>query len=52
MRILLVSPMTPYLPCHDGARMLAAQLVQHLTSRHAMAVVAGTRPSDTPEQRR
>ncbi len=52
MRILFVSQMTPYLPCHDGFRTVAAQLVRNLAARHTLALVAAATEAETPEQRR
>jgi len=51
MRILIVSPVTPYLPSHDGARAVVAHLVRNLGSVHTVGLVAATTPADTPEQR-
>lgn len=52
MRILVVSQMTPYLPCHDGFRALVAQLVGNLARRHSVGLITATGPGETPEQRR
>jgi glycosyltransferase involved in cell wall biosynthesis len=52
VRILIVSPTLPYLPCHDAARLLPANLLVHLGDRHTLALVAATAPGDTPPQRR
>ena len=52
MRILLVSPVTPYLPSHDGARAVVAHLAQSLAPAHSVGLVSATTPADTPEQRR
>jgi polysaccharide biosynthesis protein PslH len=52
MRILMAAQMTPYLPCHDGFRVVVAHLVQNLGPRHPLALVSAGDPSDTPEQRR
>src|SRR3989442_10843951 len=51
MRILIVSPVTPSLPSHDGARAVVAHLVRNLGSVHTVGLVAATTPADTPEQR-
>src|SRR5262245_16727841 len=51
MRILVVSPVTPYLPSHDGARTMVAHLVRSLAPVHSMALVSATTAADTPEQR-
>jgi glycosyltransferase involved in cell wall biosynthesis len=52
MRILIVSQMTPYLPCHDGFRVLAAHLLQNLARHHRVALIAAATPAETPEQQR
>lgn len=45
MRILLVSEMVPWLPCHDGFRVSPANLVHHLADRknevHLIALANG-----------
>ena len=51
MRILLVSPVTPYLPSHDGARTVVAHLIRSLASVHSLGLVSATTAADTPEQR-
>lgn len=51
MRILIVSQMTPYLPCHDGFRVVAAHVLQNL-ARHQLALIAAAGPAETPEQQR
>lgn len=51
MRILLVSPALPHRPSHDAARLLASQLIDHLSDRHAVGVVAATGPADTAAAR-
>jgi glycosyltransferase involved in cell wall biosynthesis len=40
MRVLLVSEMVPYLPSHDGFRLIPANLIQHLASRHELHLIA------------
>ncbi len=52
MRILMVSQMTPYLPCHDGFRLVPAHLLQRLAERHTIALVAVGAAAETPDQRR
>lgn len=51
MRILFVSEMVPWLPCHDGFRVSPANLVRNLTDRnnevHLIALANG---SETKEQ--
>jgi polysaccharide biosynthesis protein PslH len=51
MRLLFVTPRLPALPCHEVARLAAAQLVDQLARRHTVAVVAATAGGDTPAQR-
>jgi glycosyltransferase involved in cell wall biosynthesis len=51
MRILMVSELTPYLPCHDGFRLVPAHLLRELSGRHRLALVSGNAVADTPEQR-
>jgi glycosyltransferase involved in cell wall biosynthesis len=51
MRIMMVSPLLPYLPCHEGFRLLPAHLLEHLSCRHAVAVVAPLTAAQTPAQR-
>jgi polysaccharide biosynthesis protein PslH len=52
VRILLVSQMVPYLPCHDGFRTIAAHLIKNFARQHTVALVAATGAGETPEQRR
>lgn len=40
MRILIVSQMVPYLPCHDGFRLIPAHLLRCLSDRHELHLVA------------
>jgi glycosyltransferase involved in cell wall biosynthesis len=51
MRILMVSPLLPYLPCHDGFRLLPSHLLEDLARRHAVGVVAPLTAGQTPAQR-
>src|SRR5256885_14364065 len=51
MRVLLVTPRLPYLPCHEAARLAASHLVDHLVSHHTVAIVAATGGGDTPARR-
>ena len=51
MRLLFVTPRLPALPCHEAARLAAAQLVDRLACRHTIAVVTATAGGDTPAQR-
>jgi Glycosyltransferase Family 4 len=48
----MVSQMTPYLPCHDGFRVLTAHPLENLPRRHTVALITATEPGETPEQRR
>jgi glycosyltransferase involved in cell wall biosynthesis len=52
MRILMVSQLTPYLPCHDGFRLVPAHLLRELSGRHTLALVSGGSAADTPDQQR
>src|SRR5918999_3021250 len=52
MRILMASQRTPYLPCHDGFRVVVAHLVRGLGRHHALGLVSADDGSETPEQRR
>jgi glycosyltransferase involved in cell wall biosynthesis len=51
MRILVVSPVLPHLPSHDAARLAPAHLIDQLSTRHAIGVLAATVPVDTPAHR-
>lgn len=46
MRILLISQMLPYLPCHDGFRIIPAKLMQDWSSRHEIHLVAAVDAGD------
>jgi glycosyltransferase involved in cell wall biosynthesis len=50
MRILMVSQMAPYLPCHDGFRVLPAHLLRCLSGRHEFHLLALCQGDETPEQ--
>lgn len=39
MRILWISQMLPYLPCHDGFRVIPAKLIEQLSRRHEIHLV-------------
>lgn len=52
MRVLMVSQMTPFLPTHDGFRLLPAHLLAQLAARCTLGLVAATSPAETPEQHR
>ena len=51
MRILMVSQMTPYLPCHDGFRLIPANLLRHLSERNEMHLLAIADASESDGQR-
>lgn len=51
MRIMMVSQLLPYLPCHERFRLLPAHLLEHLARRHAVAVVAPLAAGQTLAQR-
>lgn len=40
MKILMVSQMIPYLPCHDGFRLIPANLMRSLSKRHEIHLIA------------
>jgi glycosyltransferase involved in cell wall biosynthesis len=40
MRVLLVSEMVPYLPSHDGFRLIPANLIRQLGPRHELHLIA------------
>ena len=50
MRILLVSEMIPWLPSHDGFRVLPANLILNLSARHELHVIALSHGSEVREQ--
>lgn len=52
MRVLMVSQMTPFLPTHDGFRLLPAHLLAELGARCTLGLVAATSPAETPDQHR
>jgi len=51
MRILIVSPALPHRPSHDAARLVVSQLIDHLSARHTIGVVAASGPADTAAAR-
>ena len=51
MRILVVSPVLPHLPSHDAARLAPSHLIEQLSERHAVGVIAATGSADTPAAR-
>jgi glycosyltransferase involved in cell wall biosynthesis len=50
MRVLLVSAMTPYLPSHDGFRLVPANLINHLHARHEFHLIAVSSGAESREQ--
>lgn len=42
MRILVISPVLPHLPSHDAARLAPSHLIDQLSERHAVGVIAAT----------
>ena len=40
MRVLMVSEAVPYLPCHDGFRLIPANLIRNLSDRHEIHLIA------------
>lgn len=47
----MVSQMTPYLPCHDGFRLIPANLLRHLSERNEMHLLAVADASESDGQR-
>jgi glycosyltransferase involved in cell wall biosynthesis len=52
VRILMVTPLVPFLPSHDGVRVDAAHRLAHLSRRHDVALVAVAAPHDREAERR
>jgi glycosyltransferase involved in cell wall biosynthesis len=50
MRILLVSEMIPFLPSHDGFRLIPANLIRNLFDRHEIHLIALLRDGERDEQ--
>jgi glycosyltransferase involved in cell wall biosynthesis len=50
MRILLVSEMMPWLPSHDGFRLIPANLIRNLFERHEIHLIALSRDGEDEEQ--
>jgi polysaccharide biosynthesis protein PslH len=50
MRLLVVASRLPCLPCHEPARLSAAQLIDRFARSHAVAVVTARTGCDTPAQ--
>jgi glycosyltransferase involved in cell wall biosynthesis len=51
MRLLIVCPTVPFWPCHDLARVVPAQLLLNLSSRHTVTLVAGTHGGSPADRR-
>ena len=51
MRVLMLSRTTPYLPTHERPRLAAAHLLDQLSARHALALIAPRGRAETPAQR-
>ena len=51
MRILMVSQMLPFLPCHDGFRIIPANLIRQLNAGHELHLIGVASGSETVEQR-
>jgi polysaccharide biosynthesis protein PslH len=52
MRILMVSQAVPYLPCHDGFRLIPANLIRNLCERHEIHLIALSGDGESEEQSR
>ncbi|MGH2651385.1 MAG: glycosyltransferase family 4 protein [Actinomycetota bacterium] len=50
MRVLMVSAMAPYLPCHDGFRVIPANLLRPLGDRHELHLIALADGTETAGQ--
>jgi len=50
MRVLMVSQAVPYLPCHDGFRLIPANLIRNLSERHEIHLIALSGDGDNAEQ--
>ncbi len=50
MRILLVSEMIPWLPSHDGFRLIPANLIRNLFDRHKIHLIALSRGDEGKER--
>lgn len=46
MRVLMVSQAVPYLPCHDGFRLIPANLIRNLSDRHEIDLIALSHPGE------
>jgi polysaccharide biosynthesis protein PslH len=50
MRVLMVSQAVPYLPCHDGFRLIPANLIRNLSARHEIHLIALSTDGESVEQ--
>ena len=50
MRVLMLSRTTPYLPTHERPRLAAAHLLDQLSARHALALIAPRGRADARAQ--
>ncbi len=50
MRVLMVSEAVPYLPCHDGFRLIPANLIRNLFDRHEIHLIALASDGEDEEQ--
>ena len=50
MRVLMVSQAVPYLPCHDGFRLIPANLIRNLSDRHEIHLIALSADEESAEQ--
>lgn len=51
MKILLVSQMVPFLPCHDGFRVIPANVLRVVAGRHDVHLLAVSDGTEEPAQR-
>lgn len=50
MKILMVSQAVPFLPCHDGFRVIPANVLKELSRRHDIHLISVSDGSERPEQ--
>jgi glycosyltransferase involved in cell wall biosynthesis len=50
MRILFVSEMVPYLPSHDGFRLIPANIIRQLAGRHQFHLIAASDGGENAEE--
>jgi glycosyltransferase involved in cell wall biosynthesis len=50
MKVVMISQMVPYLPCHDGFRLIPANLLKHLAARHEYHLLAFSDGRENAEQ--